>query len=64
LPDDLRVSLAALSDMPELATHPDPLDVFGFYNASDPVPEPTLDEPVAGGLDVDGDADGSFDDEE
>ncbi len=64
LPDDLRVSLAALSDMPELATHPDPLDVFGFYNASDPVPEPTLDEPVAGGLDADGDADGSFDDEE
>lgn len=32
LPDDLKRSLAALSAMPELATHPDPLDVFGFYH--------------------------------
>lgn len=31
LPTDLRTSLAALSDMPELANHPDPLDVFHFY---------------------------------
>jgi hypothetical protein len=31
LPDDLKRSMAALSAMPELATHPDPLDVFGFY---------------------------------
>lgn len=40
LPDDLKRSLAALSAMPELATHPDPLDVFGFYHLSsdgDPV---------------------------
>jgi 23S rRNA pseudouridine1911/1915/1917 synthase len=34
LPDDLKRSLAALSAMPELATHPDPLDVFGFYHLS------------------------------
>ncbi|WP_337170904.1 RluA family pseudouridine synthase [Gemmatimonas aurantiaca] len=32
LPADLRTSLAALSDMPELATHQDPLDVFHFYH--------------------------------
>ena len=31
---DLKRSLAALSAMPELATHPDPLDVFGFYHLS------------------------------
>lgn len=31
LPTDLRQSLAVLSDTPELATHQDPLDVFGFY---------------------------------
>lgn len=37
LPDDLRRSLATLSDMPELATHQDPLDVFGFY-ATDEIP--------------------------
>lgn len=35
LPDDLKRSLAALSAMPELATHPDPLDVFDFYRAPD-----------------------------
>ena len=35
LPDDLKRSLAALSGMPELATHPDPLDVFDFYRAPD-----------------------------
>jgi len=33
LPADLKTSLAALSEMPEMATHPDPLDAFGFYNA-------------------------------
>lgn len=36
LPADLRQSLAVLSDMPELATHQDPLDVFGFYRTDDP----------------------------
>lgn len=35
LPADLRQSLAALSDMPELATHQDPLDVFGFYHTDE-----------------------------
>jgi len=35
LPDDLKRSMAALSAMPELATHPDPLDVFGFYHTTD-----------------------------
>ena len=39
LPADLRQSLAALSDMPELATHQDPLDVFGFYH-TDELPTP------------------------
>lgn len=33
LPSDLRQSLAVLSAMPELASHQDPLDVFGFYAA-------------------------------
>ena len=33
LPTDLRQSLAVLSAMPELASHQDPLDVFGFYQA-------------------------------
>jgi 23S rRNA pseudouridine1911/1915/1917 synthase len=37
LPTDLRQSLAALSDMPELATHQDPLDVFGFYHTDESV---------------------------
>ncbi len=32
LPQDLHTSLVAISGMPELATHPDPLDVFGFYS--------------------------------
>ncbi len=36
LPADLRQSLAVLSDMPELATHQDPLDVFGFYHTDEP----------------------------
>lgn len=35
LPLDLKQSLAALSGMPELATHPDPLDAFGFYTLTD-----------------------------
>lgn len=38
LPPDLRQSLAALSDMPELVTHQDPLDVFGFYHTDETVP--------------------------
>jgi 23S rRNA pseudouridine1911/1915/1917 synthase len=38
LPDDLRRSLATLSDMPDLATHQDPLDVFGFYRTTDAPP--------------------------
>ena len=38
LPDDLKTSLAAISEMPELASHPDPLNEFGFYNAADPAP--------------------------
>lgn len=33
LPPDLRHSLAVLSGMPDLASHQDPLDVFGFYQA-------------------------------
>jgi len=35
LPADLRLSLATLGDMPELATHQDPLDVFGFYRTDE-----------------------------
>jgi 23S rRNA pseudouridine1911/1915/1917 synthase len=35
LPADLRQSLAAVSDMPELATHTDPLDAFGFYHTDE-----------------------------
>ena len=35
LPDDLKRSLVALSGMAELASHPDPLDVFGFYRTTD-----------------------------
>jgi hypothetical protein len=31
LPEDLRRSLAAAANDPTLATHPDPLDHFGFY---------------------------------
>lgn len=38
LPTDLKLSLAALSAMPELADHIDPLDAFGFYNISDGSP--------------------------
>src|SRR5690606_37761161 len=38
LPPDLSASMAAAAEMPELATHPDPLDVFGFYQ--DELPEP------------------------
>jgi 23S rRNA pseudouridine1911/1915/1917 synthase len=39
LPADLRQSLAALSDQPELATHQDPLDVFGFYRTDESAPD-------------------------
>jgi 23S rRNA pseudouridine1911/1915/1917 synthase len=39
LPDDLRTSIAALAGMPELATHADALDVFGFYDGDDAAPE-------------------------
>ena len=35
LPEDLRRSLAALAEMPELFAHPDPLDYFGFYRDDD-----------------------------
>ena len=35
LPEDLRRSLSALSGMPELASHPDPLDELGFYESTD-----------------------------
>ncbi len=35
LPSDLKRSLAALSGMPELGTHPDPLDELGFYRTTD-----------------------------
>lgn len=35
LPLDLKQSLVALSGMPELADHLDPLDTFGFYNTTD-----------------------------
>ena len=44
LPDDLRRSLAAMSDMPELATREDPLDVFGFFRSDESLP----DAPAAG----------------
>lgn len=37
LPPDLRTSLAAIAQMPELATHPDALDVFGFYAGDEQV---------------------------
>ncbi len=32
LPEDLRVSLAAVAEPDELPSHPDPLDHFGFYD--------------------------------
>ena len=35
LPSDLKKSLAALSGMPELASHPDPLDELGFFQTTD-----------------------------
>jgi 23S rRNA pseudouridine1911/1915/1917 synthase len=35
LPDDLRTSLLALSHLPDLETHPDPLDALGFYRLAD-----------------------------
>ena len=38
LPEDLRLSIAAIAGMPELATHPDPLDAFGFYDGDEPTP--------------------------
>jgi hypothetical protein len=31
LPEELRRSLLALSGDPALATHPDPLDAYGFF---------------------------------
>lgn len=34
LPDELRKSLARAAEDPSLATHPDPLDHFGFYRAT------------------------------
>jgi 23S rRNA pseudouridine1911/1915/1917 synthase len=42
LPPELATSLAAVAAMPELATHPDPLDVFGFYQ--DDSIDPTVAE--------------------
>lgn len=33
LPEDLRASLATVSEMPELIAHPDPLGYLGFYRA-------------------------------
>jgi 23S rRNA pseudouridine1911/1915/1917 synthase len=33
LPEDLRQSLIAASDMADLIAHPDPLEYFGFYRA-------------------------------
>jgi 23S rRNA pseudouridine1911/1915/1917 synthase len=41
LPMDLRQSLALLSEMPELATLQDPLDVFGFYHTDESIGSPT-----------------------
>lgn len=38
LPDDLRRSLAVVGLLPELATHPDPLDAFGFYDTDELLP--------------------------
>jgi 23S rRNA pseudouridine1911/1915/1917 synthase len=38
LPEDLRLSIAAIAGMPELATHADPLDAFGFYDGDEPTP--------------------------
>lgn len=35
LPEDLRRSLAAAAGSDELLSHPDPLDVFGFYRLDD-----------------------------
>lgn len=32
LPDDLRAALAQVARDPQLLTHPDPLDAFGFYS--------------------------------
>ncbi len=43
LPADLRLSIAAVSGMPELATQDDPLHVFGFYNFDEPKPLDTAD---------------------
>ncbi len=44
LPTDLRLSLATLGHMPELATHQDPLDVFGFYNTDEVLADAALHE--------------------
>ena len=35
LPDDLRRSLVAVSEMPELIAHPNPLEYLGFYRVED-----------------------------
>jgi 23S rRNA pseudouridine1911/1915/1917 synthase len=43
LPADLRASIAVIADMPELATHPDPLDAFGFYDGDESAPGPGAD---------------------
>jgi hypothetical protein len=40
LPADLRRSLAAVAEAPELADHPNPLDHFGFFELDDPVDRP------------------------
>ncbi|MBU6365328.1 MAG: RluA family pseudouridine synthase [Gemmatimonadetes bacterium] len=50
LPPVLLRSLVAVSGMPELATHPDPLDVLGFF-AADP---PAGSDATVGGTPADG----------
>jgi len=47
LPPELAASLAAAAAMPELATHPDPLATFGFYDepADDPGDERAASRP-------------------
>ena len=39
LPPELATSLAAAAGMPELATHPDPLDALGFYRDDSLLPD-------------------------
>jgi 23S rRNA pseudouridine1911/1915/1917 synthase len=45
LPEALHRSLVAVSGMPELATHPDPLDAFRFFAADLPADTPQGDHP-------------------